>query len=302
MLELARFQGCLVGLAVGDALGMPAEGLSPEEVARRFGRIDDLVDGWLPAGSTTDDTAQALMLAESLVERGRFDPEDVMSRLLAWYRSDPPDMGIHTRRVLSLVAAGRPWPAAVEEAERQGAPYTAGNGSLMRCAPIALRYCRDINLLLEASHESSRLTHPHPLARYACAFFNVLLSRLLQGYGKTEALSYAMEAMAHAPYELLERMEDVPGLGEGAVPTSGFVLDTLQCAVWAWWHHEDFAQALVKVVNMGGDADTNAAVAGALMGAHLGLEVIPQRWRERVAQVPRCLELAEKLYRLALAD
>ncbi len=302
MLGLTRFQGCLAGLAVGDALGMPAEGMSREEIVRHFGGIADLVDGWLPAGSTTDDTAQALMLAESLAEKGHLDPHDVMARFLAWYRGGPPGMGLHTRRVLSLVAAGRPWWEAVEEAERAGAPYTAGNGSLMRCAPVALRYCRDIGRLLEASHDSSRLTHPHPLARYACAFLNVLLSRLLRGYGKLEALSYAMEAMAHAPYELLERMEDVPGLEAAAVPTSGFVLDTLQCAVWAWWHHQDFAQALLTVVNLGGDTDTNAAVTGALMGAHLGLEAIPRRWRERVAQVPRCLELAERLYHLALQD
>jgi ADP-ribosyl-[dinitrogen reductase] hydrolase len=298
-MEIGRFEGCLVGLAVGDALGMPVEGMSPQEIAARFGRITDMAAGWLPAGSTTDDTAQALILAESLAERGHFDPEDVMARLVTWYRRGPVGIGGHTRRVLSLVASGRPWREVVEEVERQEAPYTVGNGSLMRCAPIALRYCRDITMLLEASHESSRLTHPRPLARYSCAFFNVLLSRLLRGYGKLEALSYAMEAMAHAPYELLERMEEVPYKEAHQVGTSGFVLDTLECAVWAWWHHDDFSQALITVVNMGGDADTNGAVTGALMGAYLGLQAIPRSWRERVAEVPRCIELARRLFRLA---
>ncbi len=101
--RLRRFQGCLVGLAVGDALGMPVEGMPRHEVRERYGLLREMVDGWLPAGSTTDDTAQALALAESLVEVGRFDADDFVVRLLAWFRAGPPDVGVHTRRVLELI-------------------------------------------------------------------------------------------------------------------------------------------------------------------------------------------------------
>ena len=299
--RLRRFQGCLVGLAVGDALGMPVEGMPRYEVQQRYGVLREIVDGWLPAGSTTDDTAQALALAESLVQLGRFDADDFALKLLAWFRSRPPDVGIHTRRVLELMDEGRHWREATEAVEAQHAPYTAGNGSLMRCAPIALRYYRDIDAVIGYSHEQSRVTHPHPLARAACAFYNVVLARVLRGDDKEAAIGYTMEVLSHSPAELLERVRAVPFKDAEEVGTSGFVLDTLECALWAWWHYESFYDALVAVVNLGGDADTNGAVAGALMGAYLGLEAVPGLWASRVPDVPRCLELAERLFRLAEA-
>ncbi len=95
---------------------------------------------------------------------------------------------------------------------------------------------------------------------------------------------------------------------EDEVPTGGFVLDTLECALWAWWHHDDFEEALIKVVNLGGDTDTNAAVAGALLGAQFGLDAIPKRWREKVrwrddlTVVDKCVALATRLYELAMND
>lgn len=300
--RLQRFQGCLVGVAVGDALGLPLEGWTRQKIRRRFGVLREMVDGFRPAGSVSDDTMQTLCLAESLAELGHFDADDFVRRLLHWYLTDPFGIGTHTERVLSLVAQGVSWQEAVEQVERRHAPLTAGNGSLMRCSPIALRYCNDISNLLEFSHESSRVTHPNLLARTSCAFFNCVLSRVLRGWEKSDALSFAMEVMAHAPHELLDRIRGITHESIDEVPTSGFVLDTLECALWTWWHHDNFEDALITVVNLGGDTDTNAAVAGALMGAQCGLNAIPERWQEKVAVVSRCLELAEKLYTLAKAE
>lgn len=300
--RLKRFQGCLVGVAVGDALGLPVEGWTGRQIRQHFGVLREMVDGVRPAGSVSDDTMQTLCLAESLAELGHFDADDFVRRLLHWYRTDPFGIGIHTERVLSLVARGVPWREAVEQVEQRYFPMTAGNGSLMRCSPIALRYYRDIGYLLEFSHESSRVTHPNLLARASCAFFNCVLSRTLLGWGKVDALSFAMEVMAHAPHELLDRVQGITHKSVDEVPTSGFVLDTLECALWMWWHHDDFEEALVTVVNLGGDTDTNAAVTGALMGAQCGLDSIPERWREKVNVVPQCMELATKLYELAEAD
>jgi len=297
--RLARFQGCLVGVAVGDALGMPVEGWTREQIRYRFGELREMVDGLRKAGSVTDDTMQTLCVAESLVERGHFDADDILHRLLEWYRTDPFGIGIHTQRVLSLIDAGIPWQEAVEQVEAQYAPMTAGNGSLMRCAPIALRYYRDVGALLEYSHELSRLTHPNPLARASCAFFNAVLSRVLRGWMKADALSFAMEVMAHAPHELLERVQEIDRKSAEEVRVSGFVLDTLECALWAWWHHDNFEEALVTVVNLGGDADTNAAVTGALMGAQCGLKNIPSRWLKKVPVVSKCVSVATLLYELA---
>lgn len=306
--RLNRFQGCLVGVAVGDALGMPVEGKLRGQIRSQYGVLREMVNGYRPAGNITDDTLQTLCLAESIAQLGEFNPDDAMRRLLEWYRTDPFGIGNHTMQVMERVNRGMDWRMAVKEVEQTNAPWTAGNGSLMRCSPIALRYCRDIVKLLECSRESSMLTHANPLCQDACAFFNAILSRVLLGWDKKDALSFAMELLAHSSHEILDRVQDMLHKSADEIPTSGFVLDTLECALWAWWHHEDFEEALVTVVNLGGDTDTNASVAGALLGAQCGLDAIPLRWREKVrwcddtTVVDKCIALATSLYELVEKD
>ncbi len=300
--ELKRFHGCLVGLAVGDAFGMPVEGWTGEQIRMRYGVLCEMVDGSRPAGSVTDDTMQAICIAESIVEIGHFDANDVMRRLLNWYRTDPFGIGMHTWRVLKLVDAGVDWREAVERVEQLYAPMTAGNGSLMRCAPVGMRYCREVGALLEYSAESSRLTHPNELCVASCVFFNAVLSKVLQGWEKAEAVSFAVEVTEHISHEVHERVEEAMAKNADELHPSGFVLDTLECALWAWWHHESFEEALISVVNLGGDTDTNGAVAGALMGAQCGIDAIPERWVGKVAVAQRCIELATKLYELAMVE
>lgn len=297
--ELERFQGCLVGLAVGDALGMPVEGWSAEQIRRRYGVLREMVDGVRPAGSVTDDTMQAICIAESIVEVGHFDADDVMRRLLNWYRTDPFGIGMHTWRVMKLVDAGLNWRDAVERVEQLYAPMTAGNGSLMRCAPIGMRYYREVGALIEYSAESSRLTHLNELCVASCTLFNAVLSRVLQGWSKAECVSFAIEVTEHLPHEVHERVECAMSEDAAKLHPSGFVLDTLECAIWAWWHHESFEEALISVVNLGGDTDTNGAVAGALMGAQCGINAIPKKWVDKLAVAQKCIELATRLYELA---
>lgn len=303
--RLKRFQGCLVGVAVGDALGSPVEGASKEQIRRIFGVLCEMIDGYRPAGNITDDTMQTLCLAESIAELEEFNPNDAAKQLLEWYRTDPFGIDSHTLQVMMRVDRGMDWREAVKEVERTNAPWTAGNGSLMRCSPIALCYCRDIVKLIECSRESSLLTHANRLCQDACAFFNAVLSRVLLGWDKKDALSFAMEILAHASHEILDRVQEMLHKSEDEVPTSGFVLDTLECALWAWWNFDNFEEAIVTVVNLGGDTDTNAAIAGALMGAQCGLDTIPQRWREKIrwrddkAIIDKCIALATRLYELA---
>lgn len=297
---LSGFRGSLVGLAVGDALGMPVEGLSEEDIRSKFGLLTQIIDGLRPAGSVTDDTMQMLCVAESIAENGHFDPDDIMRRLLQWFRTDPFGIGVHTWRVLSLVDMGMDWRKAVETVEQKYAPWTAGNGSLTRCVPIALRYCYDIGGLMEYSAESSQLTHANPLCIASCVFFNALVSRVLRGWDKKEALSFAVELTEHiCPNELHERIEGFFKKFAKDIGRSGFVLDTLECALWVWWHHDNFEEALLTAVNFGGDTDTNGAVVGALMGATCGIDAIPKRWIEIVSISQRCDEVAIKLYELA---
>lgn len=296
---LSRFEGCLLGLAVGDALGMPAEFLSREEVRRRYIVLDEMVDAWLPAGSITDDGMQALALAESLVAHGGFNADDFAARLLAWLRSHPPDVGIHTRRVLSLMDSGLDWREASAQVESRYAPETAGNGSLMRCAPIALRYYRDIPAVIEFSKEQSRVTHAHPLAQYACAFYNTALAYVLLGNSRESAIEQALAVLPDLPEAIRQVVQDAPTKTADTLSASGFVLDTLQCALWAFLRFDNLHDALVAVVNLGNDADTNGAVAGALLGAHYGVEAIPDKWANKLTEREQCLHLAQQLLPLA---
>jgi ADP-ribosylglycohydrolase len=117
-----------------------------------------------------------------------------------------------------------------------------------------------------------------------------------------------MEVLAHASHEVIDRIQEAIHKSPDEIPTSGFVLDTLECAIWTWWQHDDFEEGLVAVVNLGGDTDTNAAVAGALLGAQCGLDAIPQRWREKVrwqddtTVIDKCMTLANRLYELAMSE
>ena len=139
-----RIRGCVVGAAVGDALGMPLE-FGPRRPAD--GLVRDMQAARLPAGSFTDDTEMALALAESLVAHSPLDPADLAQRFVAWYRTGPPDVGIHTGGVLGRIAAGEPWEQVVEAAQRRR-PDSAGNGSVMRCWPVAVARWDSLDRLL----------------------------------------------------------------------------------------------------------------------------------------------------------
>jgi len=141
-----RFRGALLGLAVGDALGAPAEFLTELEVRDRWGVLDEMVGGGchdVAPGEVTDATEMMLALADSLVALGEFDPQDVVDRYRAWFAAGPSDVSLTTRTVMLALAAGTPWDLAARRAyEVLGFP-TAGNGSVMRCAPLALRFFND---------------------------------------------------------------------------------------------------------------------------------------------------------------
>jgi len=179
-----RFRGVLLGLAVGDALGAPAEFLTPVQVHDRWGVLDEMVGGGchdVRPGEVTDATEMMLMLAESLVAAAEFDPEDVVKRYRAWFAAGPSDVGLTTRTVMLALAAGTPWDLASRRAyEVLGFP-TAGNGSLMRCAPVALRFFLDAEQRHRVSLRESMLTHYEHLAGWSCVAFNELVVAAMAG-------------------------------------------------------------------------------------------------------------------------
>jgi len=297
----------MLGLAAGDALGTTIE-FSP----RGARTVSDIVGGGpfsLPAGAWTDDTSMALCLAESLVERGTFDPLDQMERYLRWYDAgymsstgDCFDIGSTTSQALRRFASTRDPYAGSTAADK------AGNGSLMRLAPVPLAFFRDAQEAIERAADSSRTTHGASAAVDACRFYAVLIVGALRGERKEVLLSdrYApipgyweehplcpeVDAIAAGSY----RAKDEP-----EISASGYVVHTLEAALWALYHTDDFREGCLRAVNLGQDADTTGAVYGQLAGAFYGEEGIPEGWRRILVRADLITGLADGLYRMATA-
>lgn len=269
-----RLRGVIVGAAVGDALGMPLEFGSAAPVERL---IRTMRPGRLPAGSFTDDTEMALALAESLLNSFDLEPDDLAQRFSAWYRSNPPDVGVHTANVLQRISSGIPWQQAVEEVQKAN-PHNAGNGSLMRCYPVAVACWQDLERLIHQSRLQSQVTHPHSDCLDACAFVNVMIYYLVHGDSPQQAYQHALDRVT-----LSENFRNTvllaPRRKRDELRNTGWVRHTLESALWGLLNTSSFEDALVQVINLGADTDTTGAVTGALAGAAYGLSAIPVDWK-----------------------
>ena len=293
MTELSRARGALIGLAVGDALGGPLEFADPDPGRPTITEMTG--GGWLHLrpGQTTDDTAMALALARSLDERGGHDEQDVVRRYLEWRASSPPDIGITVNAVLGGVVDGAAPRDAARGFHEQSGGKSAGNGSLMRIAPVAVRFASDPEAMVKVARRESTLLHHDPLAADACAWCCLRLARLLRGETAPPAADGLDPRVAEAV------VPDRAAAGERAATLGGFVLATLSVAATAVATADDFEEALVWAVNAGGDADTNGAVAGALLGARLGAAAIPARWLEALERRAEIEAVTERLVALA---
>ena len=298
-----RFRGCLVGLAVGDALGTTLE-FCP---SGSFDPIDDMVGGGpfgLQAGQWTDDTSMALCLATSLLESGGFDPLDQMRRYLRWFRQgylsstgECFDIGGTTREALvRFERTGEPYSGPT-------GPMSAGNGSLMRLAPVPMYFAGDARMAIDRSADSSRTTHGAVEAVDACRYFAGLLVGALRGVDKKTLLSDH-----YCPVEGLWNetplAPKIAAIAEGSfkhkqppeIRGTGYVVDTPEAVLWAFFRTEDFREGALKVVNLGDDADTTGAIFGQIAGAHYGVESIPAEWRQRVTLSAEIVSVANSLY------
>jgi len=269
-----RLHGVAVGAAIGDALGMPLE-FGPAIPADRLVRT--MQAGRLPAGAFTDDTEMALALADSLLERRPLDADNLDQHFVAWHRAGPPDIGNQTRAVLGRIAQGATWQAAVE-AVQQAAPRSAGNGSVMRCWPVALAHWDNLDRLLADSRLQSQVTHAHLDCVAGCAFVSATIYHLVHGVRAKEAVVRALDN-ARTPVGLRRIIEAAPAKSRAELPNSGWVRHTLESAVWGLLTTDSFEEAVVQVVNLGNDADTAGAVVGALAGAAYGFRAIPAAWQ-----------------------
>ena len=300
-----RYHGALLGLAVGDALGTTLEFKSPGT----FEPVSDIIGGGpfgLEPGQWTDDTSMALCLAESLVERGGFDPKDQMRRYLRWYRSGYLsstgacfDIGGTVGAALRRFEATRN-PFAGETGSRFG-----GNGSLMRLVPVPLAYLYAPENAIRLAGQMSSTTHGAPEPVDACRYYAGLIIGALSGRPKEELFSPRFSPVSGLWQcePLAPRIDEVAaGLFKTRQPPAirgtGYVVNSMEAALWAFWHTDSFAPGALAAVNLGDDADTTGAIYGQLAGAYYGLEGIPRNWRGRVAQSDRILGMADGLMAL----
>jgi len=294
-----RARGVLLGLACGDALGRPVEFKSASEISAEHGRLDEMIGHgtWnQPAGTLTDDTDQALCIACSLVEHQAFDPADVAERFVAWYDSGPFDIGGMTRQALIRLKRGDAWDEAGQQVwENSPEGQNAGNGSVMRCAPLAIPYATDWERLVEVSQESSQITHADPRCTDGCAVLNLTIAGLLDDAATPlgDALDYVG---SDAPDELVATLEPLArGESPGTLETSGYVVHSLQTALHDGLVAESAEEAIMTAVNRGGDTDTIGAIAGAVAGARFGASALPDRWLAAIDEVEELESLAEQL-------
>jgi len=287
-----RLAGCLVGLAVGDALGAPLEFLPRDQVRKLFpqGLRQMIASSLWNKGEYTDDTQMALLIAESLLQNEGFATSDVAKRFQTWATAAK-DVGIQTRAVVNMV--GYP-----EHPERCALQYhtdhpdsSAGNGALMRCAPIALFCLSSCEELVEMSRASARLTHHDPKAQSSCVILNGCI-RAAMCDDVRDARAEVLALVRDTERSTWGRLERIENYREQEIASSGYTVHTLEAALWSFFTTESYEDAVVRAANLGDDADTVAAVCGALAGAYYGYSAIPERWREQLQDEVRIREVA----------
>lgn len=300
-----RYRGSLLGLAVGDAVGAILEGRVPGS----FTPLEDMVGGGpfgLNPGEWTDDTSMALCLAASLVERKGFDVRDQMERYLRWRKESYMSS---TGRCFGI---GRTVSSSLWLFEQTGDPFagspdphTAGNGSIMRLAPVPLFYARDPREAIEKAAESSRTTHGAQTAVDACRYLAALIVGAVHGASKEELLSsyYSPVPNYWQQYPLVPEIDEIAaGSFKQRQPPeirgTGYVVKSLEAALWTFYQSNSFREGCLLAVNLGDDADTTGAVYGQLAGAFYGEQGIPQAWRIRLAHRPLIESLADQLFEL----
>ena len=293
--EQDRAEGSIVGLAVGDAVGTTLE----FETRDSYKHIDDMVGGGpfsLSPGQWTDDTSMALCLATSLLECKGFNARDQMERYCRW----------NDEGYLSSTGAcfdiGNTVSSALNTFRTSGEPMSgpshaqsAGNGSLMRLAPVVVYYYPDKTCAVQFSRESSRTTHGVTECLDACELFAEMLCRAISGADKAEVLSpIALNSES-------DRLNDIASMSftkltRDQVRGTGYVVDSLEAALWSFAVTGNYRDATLMAANLGDDADTTAAICGQIAGAFYGLSGIPDTWLSKLTWRDQISELAGQLY------
>ncbi|MDB6076322.1 MAG: ADP-ribosylglycohydrolase [Akkermansiaceae bacterium] len=293
--------GTLVGLAVGDALGTTLEFKSPGT----FEPLTDMIGLGpfrLKPGQWTDDTSMALCLAESLIECKGFDLNDQASRYVRWSQEGYLSSNGYCFDIGNTVAE------ALRFYRRTGIPesgstdpFSAGNGSIMRLAPVPI-FFHDPQQAIDYAALSSRSTHQAATCLDACRYLGGLIAGFLQGATRDEILSPLFHPVK-GRWETNELHPEIAAIAAGSfknkmppeIAGTGYVVQSLEAALWAFHRSSSFEEGALMAVNLGDDADTTGAVYGQIAGAYYGLSGIPERWVEKLAKLDLILDYAKRL-------
>lgn len=290
-----RYRGCLLGLAAGDAIGTAVE-FRPRG---SFPPVTDMSGGGpfrLEPGHWTDDTSMALCLATSLLECGEFDARDQMDRYCRWSKDG------YLSSTGKCFDIGNTVSAALHRYRRTNDPFagsedprSAGNGSIMRLAPVPMFFHPDVDAVEAQSGTSSRTTHGTLECVDACRLLGRILCRAFHGHSKDD-VAFADGGSFSGAEKIVDiargRYADKP---ERAIRGTGYVVESLEAALWCFVNTDTFEAAVLRATNLGDDADTTAAVCGQIAGAYYGAASIPQHWRQRLAFEAEITALADRL-------
>lgn len=274
-----RALGCFMGLAIGDALGVPLEFKDRDVMPP----VTDMIGGGLfklNPGEWTDDTSMALALADSILEYRTINKEDIMQKFIQWYKKGSYshngkcfDIGSTTSKALSAYYSTKSYSDAPDN------HFNSGNGSIMRLAPVPVYYYNDIDTAILKAKDQSMVTHGSKQVLSCVEELTIMLVSLINGISKDEVVDSSWTTVHR-----------------DTVKSSGFALDTLNAAKWAFANTNSFKDALILAVNLADDADTVGAVTGQIAGAYYGLSSIPLEWINKLVWKDHLYSIAMRLY------
>lgn len=269
---LDKLLGGLFGVAIGDALGATTEFMSKDQITGKYGSVTEIIGGgyWeVEPGETTDDTAMTIAVAKGIIANSADPIEEIGKQFMQWKQTNPKDIGITIRHVFDSYQGD--WFTAAQKTHYALDEMSAGNGSLMRCLPIALAYS-DLNCIEELTVKQSQMTHYDDLAAEACLIYNRIAHRLLSGE----------ELQSSILTEIMQTRYEKNAAAQPDCPPDGFVVHTMKWVLYWLLNGKTFDEVVINAANMGGDSDTIAAIAGGLKGIEVGFHRLPEHLSEKL--------------------
>lgn len=296
-------QGAFWGAAIGDALGGPLENMDRHEIKARHGKVSEMIGGgWLnlQPGQFTDDTQMMLMVAEGILANPAYPVEEIGLRFIRWYYMHPEDIGPTTVKSFENYLQCGNWQEAAAMTARSLSKMDS-NGALMRTLPVTFAYWTNHRDMAFRSKEIASMTHYGDESTACCIFYNYLVGAAVEVKENkrdliTKALIFTDEQCRRLevnPARFFWSIARAVQCGAKEIISQGKALETLVSVIQCFLSTDDFEEALVKVINLGGDTDTAGCVLGGLAGAYYGMGAIPVRWVEALQEKDRIARVAD---------